>query len=372
MNSEMTDVGRHRRMIGVALAPDSTDDAIAALRDVSEQADIAELRLDLMPEYDLPRILADRPCPVIVTNRAEREGGRFSGSEEERVRPLLEAISLGAEFVDIEHDAVHLIGDRGETRLIVSHHDFTAMPPDLRQLHRDLSAKGADVVKTAGMAGSVLDSLRVLEALAESPMPAIVIAMGEYGLISRLLSLRYESCVLTYASLDQGEPVAPGQLSVSDMRDVYHAQSIGPGTKVFGVLDTTQPPDSLLRSLNAETRRSGIDGVWVPFTVPADGDVSPADVITAYRRLDVQGYLVEEPLQSQVSDALDEVSHSPPDKPRQRNHAQRRRQPARLLGAGERSGLLSGYGDRADIDSLADRRHLSIVCKPHNVTPAWA
>ena len=96
------------------------------------------------------------------------------------------------------------------------------------------------------------------------------------------------------------------------MRDVYHAQSIGPGTKVFGVLNTMQPPDSLLRSLNAETRRSGIDGVWVPFTVPADGDVSPADVITAYRRLDVQGYLVEEALQAQVSNALDEVVSSTP------------------------------------------------------------
>ena len=312
MNGKKTDTGRWQRMIGVALAPDSTDDAISALRAVSEQADIAELRLDLMPEYDLRRILADRPCPVIVTNRAEREGGAFRGSEQERLRPLLEAVSLGAEFVDIEHDAVHLIGDRGLTRLIVSRHDFTAMPPDLSRLHRELAAKGADVVKTAGMAGSVLDSLRVLESLAESPMPAIVIAMGEYGLISRLLSLRYESCVLTYASLDTGEPVAPGQLSVSDMRDVYHAQSIGPETKVFGVLDTTQPPDSLLRSLNAETRRSGIDGVWVPFTVPADGDVSPANVITAYRHLDVRGYLVKEPLQSQVSDALDEVVSSHP------------------------------------------------------------
>ena len=222
-----------------------------------------------MPEYDLPSILADRPCPVIVTNRAEREGGGFRGGEQERVRPLLEAVSLGAEFVDIEHDAVHLIGDRGETRLIVSHHDFTAMPPDLRQINRELAAKGADVVKTAGMASSVLDSLRVLEALAESPMPAIAIAMGECGLISRLLSLRYESCVLTYASLDTGEPVAPGQLSVSDMRDVYQAQSIGPETNIFGVLDTTQPPNSLLRSLNAEPRWSGINGVWVPFTVPA-------------------------------------------------------------------------------------------------------
>ena len=260
-----------------------------------------------MPGYDLARILSDRPCPVIVTNRAEREGGGFRGSEQERVRPLLEAISLGAEFVDIEHDAVHLIGDRGQTRLIVSHHDFAAMPTDLGRLLRDLGLKGADVVKTAGMAHSVLDSLRVLEALDESPIPAISIAMGEYGLISRLLSLRYESCVLTYASLDGSETVAPGQLSVSAMRDIYHAQSIGPETKVFGVLDTTQPPDALLRSLNAETRQSGIDGVWVPFIVPMDGDVPPAEVITAYRSLDVRGYLVQESLQTQVSDALDEV-----------------------------------------------------------------
>ena len=299
-------------MIGVALAPDSTEDAISSLRAVSEQADIAELRLDLMPEYDLARILADRPCPVIVTNRAEREGGRFHGRERERVRPLLEAIELGAEFVDIEHDAVHLISDRGQTRLIVSQHDFSAMPADLGQLHRDLAEKGADVVKTAGMAHSVLDSLHVLEALAESPMPAIVIAMGEYGLISRLLSLRYESCVLTYASLDRAEAVAPGQLSVSDMREIYHAQSIGLETKVLGVLDTAQPSDGLLRLLNAETRQSGIDGVWVPLVVPADGEVSPAEVIAAYRRLDVRGYLVKESLQTQVSDALDEVASSHP------------------------------------------------------------
>ena len=320
-------------MIGVALAPESTADAIKALREVSEQADIAELRLDLMPEYDLSRILTERPCPVIVTNRAEREGGGFRGSEHERARPLLEAIDLGAEFVDIEHDAVYLIGDRWETRLIVSHHDFASMPSDLGQLHRDLGEKRADVVKTAGMAGSVLDSLRVLEALSESPMPAIAIAMGEYGLISRLLSLRYESCVLTYASLDQGEPVAPGQLSVSAMRDVYHAKSIGRETKVFGVLDTAQPSDGLLRSLNAETRQTGVDGVWVPFTVPADGDVSPAEVITAYRRLDVQGYLVEESLQAQVSDALDEVVSG---HPANRVNVITRRDDGSLVGSWER------------------------------------
>ena len=188
------------------------------------------------------------------------------------------------------------------------------------------------MVKTAGMAGSVLDSLRVLEALAESPMPAIVIAMGEYGLISRLLSLRYESCVLTYASLDTGEPVAPGQLSVSDMRDVYHAQSIGPGTKVFGVLDTTQPPDSVTPLAQCRDTKVWDRRRLGPVHRPGGWRCVAADVISAYRRLDVQGYLVEEPLQSHVTDALDEVASSHPTN---RVNVITRRDDGSLLGSWE-------------------------------------
>lgn len=237
-------------MIAASLGARTTAEAEAALRETARSAHIAELRLDFMVEYDLPHLLRNRPCPVIVTNRPEREGGRFRGGEEDRVRPLLQAIDLGAEYVDIEHDATHLIGDLKQTQLVVSYHDFSQMPGNVTEIHRDLVDKGADVAKIVGIALRVQDNIQILDVLAGSPVPTIGIAMGDAGLISRVLTLRYDSCFLTYATLGNGEQVAPGQLAIATMREVYRAENIGPDTAVYGVLSAKSVPDALLASLN--------------------------------------------------------------------------------------------------------------------------
>ena len=55
--------------LAVAISAIDTDDALTALHRVTGRADLAELRLDLMQSFDLPRLLAERPLPVIVTCR---------------------------------------------------------------------------------------------------------------------------------------------------------------------------------------------------------------------------------------------------------------------------------------------------------------
>ena len=298
------------RMIGVALGPRTTSEAIEGIRKVALSADIAEIRLDFMEECDLPALLRHRPCPVIATNRAEREGGRFRGSEEERVRPLLEAIDLDIEYVDIEHDAVHLISDRRDTKLVVSRHDFQRVPEDIPALHQQLAGKGADVVKVVGMAQRITDNARVLRALDLSDMPMISIAMGPAGLISRVLALRSESCFLTYATLDEEGEVAPGQLPIGTMRSVYRAKEIGPSTAIYGVLSAEGISDSLIALLNNKTRDAGLDAVWLPFQESVGSGVGPAEVIQAFRGLGVAGYLVEGSARSAVGASLDAVSSS--------------------------------------------------------------
>src|SRR4051812_25184673 len=96
----------HQRLIAVALNEPTTEHARAALRQAAAIADIVELRLDLMDSFDLPRLLAERPCPVVVTCRAVHEGGRWQGSEDARLDVLRQAIDLGAEYVDVEADAI--------------------------------------------------------------------------------------------------------------------------------------------------------------------------------------------------------------------------------------------------------------------------
>src|SRR5918996_389982 len=134
------------RMIGVALGVKTTAEALDALHAVAAIADLAEI------ELDLPRLLEARPCPVVVTYRPEREGGRYVGPEEERIAVLRRAIELGAEYVDVELDTVGRLGERRGTGVIVSSHDFAGMPADFAGRWRAIEAAGADVVKLVGMA----------------------------------------------------------------------------------------------------------------------------------------------------------------------------------------------------------------------------
>src|SRR5215470_13586975 len=71
-------------------------------RDEVADADLIELRLDSVADPDAAGALAGRRRPVIVTCRPTWEGGHFDGSEEERKRVLSEALTLGAEYVDLE------------------------------------------------------------------------------------------------------------------------------------------------------------------------------------------------------------------------------------------------------------------------------
>ena len=295
-------------MIAVALNEPTTDHALAALRAGAAVADIVEVRLDLMDELDLPRLLAGRPCPVIVTNRAVREGGRWRDTEDARLDVLRQAIDLGAEYVDVEADAIHLIRERGQSRLIASSHDFSKMPADLPGLWRRLAETGADIVKLVGMAQDARDVVAVLQVLAAADRPTIAIAMGPAGIASRVLGLREPHCLLTFCALESGGGTAPGQLGVREILDEYGARSLSKQTAVLGVLGPDTDGVAVTR-WNQRIRAEGHDRVAVPFVVPEDASspVSGPDVLAALRQTDVRVLVVAEPLQEVVGQALDEL-----------------------------------------------------------------
>src|SRR4029453_4612585 len=107
-------------------------------RDAAEDvgADLVEMRLDTVDRPDAGAALEGRRGPLIVTCRAEWEGGHFKGSEEERRRILEDAIARGAEYVDVEARAAfagELIRSRQGRGVILSSHVFGSMPHDLEE-----------------------------------------------------------------------------------------------------------------------------------------------------------------------------------------------------------------------------------------------
>src|SRR4029079_10031297 len=129
-------------MICVSIARGRHRHVIAEHRHLVQQgAKLVELRLaSINGEVNLRRLLVDRPSPVVVTCRRERDGGKFSGSEEARQILLRRAIAEGVEYVDLEEDIAGKIPRYGKTKRIISLHDFRKTPDNLEAIHARLAA----------------------------------------------------------------------------------------------------------------------------------------------------------------------------------------------------------------------------------------
>jgi 3-dehydroquinate dehydratase/shikimate dehydrogenase len=270
-------------------------------RDGVTGADLVELRLDTVADPSAAGALAGRRQPVIVTCRPIWEGGQFKGSEEERRRLLGEALSLGAEYVDIEWQAHFddLLARTGGRRIVLSFHDFASMPADVSERARAMRATGAAVIKIAAQARRLSDCVPLLDlgAALKGDRRAVLIAMGEAGLASRILAGRFGSA-WTYA----GTIGQVGQLSASELLDDYHFRSIGGATEVFGLFGSPIAHSVSPAMHNAAFRAAGVDAVYLPLPA-ADVD----DCVTFARAVGLKGASVTIPFKVSLLDRVREA-----------------------------------------------------------------
>jgi 3-dehydroquinate dehydratase/shikimate dehydrogenase len=135
-------------MICVSIGRGRHRHVIAEYRHLVDQgANLVELRLDYINgEVNLRRLVADRPCPLIITCRRSTDGGKFTGSEDQRLLLLRTAIAEGVDYVDLEEDIASSIPRFGRTKRIISFHDFRKTPDNLNELHRRMCEHDPDIV----------------------------------------------------------------------------------------------------------------------------------------------------------------------------------------------------------------------------------
>lgn len=197
---------------------------------LAEGADIVELRLDKLEDLSGWESLLQGDVPTIVTNRPEGEGGYFQGNENERIEVLLEAIKIGASFIDVELstsnkklDQVLETAEKGDTSVMLSFHDFEGVPSTQELLNKadQMVEAGCDLAKIIGFAKKYKDSLKMLDFLIKASekieIPVVAFAMGEKGKFTRVTAPLLGSPI-TYASIE--EKAAPGQLDISTVRSI--------------------------------------------------------------------------------------------------------------------------------------------------------
>jgi 3-dehydroquinate dehydratase/shikimate dehydrogenase len=250
---------------------------------------LVELRLDTVDRPDVGAALAGRRGRVIVTCRPTWEGGSFQGSEEERLGLLEEALSAGADYVDVEWKALtpSFADGRHRERVLVSMHDFDGVPADLDARMDAMSRTGAGTIKVAVMAHRLTDCLPLLDLARRRGGPTSVIAMGEAGLATRVLAARFGSC-WTYAADET--MVAPGQLGAARMQGEFGFDRLGPATALYGIIGRPVSHSVSPAMHNAAFQAAGLDAVYLP--LPA---ASLEDFTTFARVMDLRGASVTAP-----------------------------------------------------------------------------
>lgn len=243
-------------MICTTIQNKTIDEIYAILE--SGDVEMAEIRLDSCPMTmdEIEELFSTSDVPLVATCRINAVKERLSQTlaghtqddrklemkaSQEVESKLITAIHAGAAFVDLEIEAPPMMSKRlrRETRengtvFVRSYHDYkgTDSIEALKALTEKCFAIGADIAKIVTMAAPCTgdnqspDVDRVLSLYDHfDPAKLIAFAMGDAGKTSRIQCLAKGS-PFTYASLNEEDTAAPGQMTTREMRDIVYGNCV--------------------------------------------------------------------------------------------------------------------------------------------------
>lgn len=275
-------------------------------------ADCVELRLDCLNALnaadDLKKLLRGKVLPAIVTYRPRSEGGNYEGDETERLNALSMAYDMGADFIELELQAMSPFKARkNETqtasKIIVSSciQERTPSQEDLSHLIAKMQSTGADIVKVVTCATNITDVSFIFQLIPHCQVPVIACVMGDRGLISQLLAPKFGG-YLIYGSLGSGKDLIPGQPKLVDLTNIYKIGRVGRDTKVFGVIANPVGHSKGPILHNQAFRETGYNGVYVPLLVD-----NLAEFLRVYSAPDFAGFSVGIPHKEAAAKCCDEI-----------------------------------------------------------------
>lgn len=222
--------------ICVSIAPEDID-SIAKQSALAFElgADYVEIRFDFLKLEQLQAAIdaaKSIKSKSVFTLRSADQGGKFTGSEQDRIKWLYLLAKQRPMLLDVElptlqeNDKLADFLENQKTPLLVSWHDFEKTLPNdkLADVLSEMRIY-SNYVKVVTTAKSVEDSLRLLEMYETAVgLHPIFFAMGDAGVLSRVLCTVTGNAPFTYASLEKA--VAPGQLTVQQMRKLYDRMKV--------------------------------------------------------------------------------------------------------------------------------------------------
>ena len=248
----------------------------------SAGAEAVELRLDYLQELNIDSakkiIVQTRQTglPIIATCRDNKEGGVGDWDDDLRTAVLVSAAKAGADFIDCEYqnfiknkiaEPIKAALEKTDTRLILSSHNFEGKFANLAELYNKIRFTHEGCVpKLVYMAKHINDCFEVFDLLKNKTGDIIAFAMGQAGVISRIIAKKLGSLV-SFASLDAGSETASGQITIEDFKNLYRSDIIDSQTQIYGIIGDPVTHSMSPAVHNAGFAAAGVNKIYLPILI---------------------------------------------------------------------------------------------------------
>jgi 3-dehydroquinate dehydratase/shikimate dehydrogenase len=305
--------------ICITLPVKTASELSAALEKARQSGNsLVEIRFDALDAAELPFALkiaesaAKTGTKILATFRPRNAGGHRDISDEEKKEFWNIAANSGFWAGDFEPDDFLLLDSATIGKIknqIVSYHSFA--PDDVsanpQAVYENLASIPQAVIKIAITVNDAADAAGLWQLFSRAEKfgrQLIPIAMGEAGKWTRILGPAF-GAPFSFASQDEASAAAPGQISATDLKKLYRADSLSRQTKIFGLLagDTSYSFSPLIH--NSAFASAGMDCVFIPFQSQQAGRF--LETFINSKLLNIKGLAVTNPHKVEIIGYLDEL-----------------------------------------------------------------
>jgi 3-dehydroquinate dehydratase/shikimate dehydrogenase len=252
-------------MICISVVPESRQLAKVDIFNAANQADLVEVCLDhLIKEPEIPDLLEGAKKPILLSCRREIDGGHWTGTEDERLLMLRQAIVAGPDWVELEVDIADKVPRFGKTKRLISFTRLDKPLGNVEAVFERAAACKADAVKFTGPTPTLDTAWPLLAAVTKKrDIPVVGMGIGRPGLTFALLGRKFGSPWI-YAALEKGMESYDGQATVGELDSIYHWRDINAQTRFVAVAGFGETETSTVRVLNAGFTKLGLNVRCLP------------------------------------------------------------------------------------------------------------
>ena len=304
--------------ICLVLTEDTIDKNIQLIERYRSWIDIVELRADFLDPQELLHIrrfpkLAH--IPAIFTIRRFLDGGTFKGGEGSRITLFARGLAFADTdplnnfaYLDLESDvqapSLEEAAQAFNIGIIRSLHSMKAPISDITAKIREIRRTDEEIVKIAYKADNLANVTALFNQAPQFNGQNILIAMGKYGIPSRILAAKLGSPLMYTMPREyiiqhhlEQEFIDPITLN-----ELYHFRTINDKTSIYGVVgtDTTRSLSPAIH--NSGFARKNINAVYIPISA-ADSQEAIAFVACT----GIAGLSVTHPFKFDIIPFLDSI-----------------------------------------------------------------